>query len=564
MEERQYGLLINNMNWIILFIISLLPLIGLLPTGLPMTHDGSDHVARIANFFLSLSEGNVIPRWASNLNWGYGHPILMFLYPMSSYIGSLFHALGFSFVDATKIVFGVSYIASVLAMYVWIKAAFGERAGIIAALLYGFAPYRFVDLYVRGAIGEHVAFIFPPLICYFLYLLARASQNKINKKSLYVISASFSTAALILSHNAIAIMFLPIIALYVLYIFFTDAKKSMRFLALSVFCIVFGFGLSAFFWMPALFEGKFTLRDIVTQDGVNGRFVPWTWFFYSPWNYGQGNDITKSVGIASWIGLIASCFVVWKIKERSVRMFIIAGMSIFIMSIFMMTSASGFIWQKISLLQKFQFPWRFLSVTVFISAILSGVSIASIIERKIYGKRIVGNYLVIIFCIVTVITTMNMWKPKGYTAKPDSYYSGVYESTTDTGESSPIWSVRFMEHFPTASMDIASGSVLITKGRRTTTVREYVLNAKEPARLVENTLYFPGWKVYVDGIQTGVQFQDPTYRGLITFRVTEGEHTVRIVFEDTKMRRISNMISLASIGILGLMLIVVSLWKKRT
>jgi len=157
-----------------------------------------------------------------------------------------------------------------------------------------------------------------------------------------------------------------------------------------------------------------------------------------------------------------------------------------------------------------------------------------------------------------------MWKPKGYTAKPDSYYSGVYESTTDTGESSPIWSVRFMEHFPTASMDIASGSVLITKGRRTTTVREYVLNAKEPARLVENTLYFPGWKVYVDGIQTGVQFQDPTYRGLITFRVTEGEHTVRIVFEDTKMRRISNMISLASIGILGLMLIVVSLWKKRT
>ena len=564
MAETQYVLQINNMNWIILLIISALPLIGLLPSGLPITHDGPDHVARIASFFQSLSEGNIIPRWASNLNWGYGHPILMFLYPMSSYIGSFFHAIGFSYVDATKMVFGLAFVASLFAMYLFIKTAFGKRAGIIAAILYGFAPYRFVDLYVRGAIGEHVAFIFPPLICYFLYILANKQEVHKNIRFLYGLGLAGCVAGLILSHNAIAIMFLPITAFYAIYLFFTEAKNSIWFLISTAYFFILGFGLSSFFWMPAYFEGKYTLRDIVTQDGVGDRFVPWTSFFFSPWNYGQGNDLTKSIGFAQWIGILASGIVVWKMKEKSIRTFIMGCTVIFIASLFVMTSASSSIWQHISLLEKFQFPWRFLSVSVFLSAVLGGISIASLVERAKVHKRAVGNYIVVGFCLLSILTTVYMWKPKGYSEKPDSYYSGIYDSTTDTGESSPIWSVRFMEHRPTAPLEIASGAVIITQGKRTTTVREYMVTAKEPARLVENTLFFPGWKVYVDGIQTGVQYQDPTYRGLITFRVTEGEHTIRIVFEDTKLRSVADMITLASIGIIGLTFVGVLLWKKRT
>src|SRR3990167_7437139 len=99
-------------GFIFLVFISIVPLVALLHPGLPITHDGQDHVARIANFYQSLSEGNIIPRWAENLNWGYGHPILMFLYPLPSYATSLFHLLGFSLVDSVKLVFAVAFIAS--------------------------------------------------------------------------------------------------------------------------------------------------------------------------------------------------------------------------------------------------------------------------------------------------------------------------------------------------------------------------------------------------------------------------------------------------------------------
>ncbi len=83
----------NNMNIkyvIVLLALSIFPLLDLLHPGIPRGHDTPDHVARIANFYQSLAEGNLIPRWAGNLNWGYGHPILMFLYPLPSYIASVF------------------------------------------------------------------------------------------------------------------------------------------------------------------------------------------------------------------------------------------------------------------------------------------------------------------------------------------------------------------------------------------------------------------------------------------------------------------------------------------
>jgi uncharacterized membrane protein len=75
----------------ILIVVSIISVLALVHPGLPITHDGQDHVVRIANFYQNLVEGNLIPRWGANLNWGYGHPILEFLYPLPSYFASAFH-----------------------------------------------------------------------------------------------------------------------------------------------------------------------------------------------------------------------------------------------------------------------------------------------------------------------------------------------------------------------------------------------------------------------------------------------------------------------------------------
>ncbi len=542
---------------IVLFGACFMPLVALVVPGLPITNDGQDHVARIANFYQSLLDGNSVPRWAGNLNWGYGHPILMFLYPLSSYIGSFFHAVGLSYVDAIKTVFALAFIASVLAMYLWIKTAFGKRAGIIAALLYGFAPYRFVDLYIRGAIGEHVAFVFPPLILFFLYVLATQKKYVVHG-----IGLSISIACLILSHNAFSLMFLPIIALYALYLFFTETKRSPYFILYTLYFILLGFGLAAFFWVPAFLEGKYTLRDIVTKGEALQRFVPLSMFLYSPWVIGGGDVTTKFLGLPQWLGVLGSIMILVKTKEKKLRWFIGGTLLLLIGSLFIMTQWSRCIWEKIMVIQNFQFPWRFQMISVFLTALLSGISIPySIKILKI--KQNVKKYLFIVFCVASIFVTVHMWKPKGYTLKHESFYTGIYNSTTDTGESSPVWSVRFMEYAPSKRMDVIGGIATVTQRSRTTTEHVYTIHAMTPSQLLENTLYFPGWNVYVDGKKTDIEFQDPHHRGIMTFRIDEGIHEVRVVFQNTKIRIYAEYISLISFGICIMLIIRGCIWRKK-
>lgn len=523
----------------ILVVISLMPLLDLLHPGLPKGHDTPDHVARIANFYLSLSEGNIIPRWAGNLNWGYGHPILMFLYPLPSYIASLFHAIGFSFVDSTKLVFGGAYIASLLTMYLFASTAWGALPGLFAAVLYGFAPYRFVDLYVRGAIGEHVAFMFPPLI---FYGLLRVARN--NRETLGRMIAAVSMAGLILSHNAVALMMLPLILMYVLYLYFFEAKNRIRFLSLVSCFLSLGFVLSAFFWVPAFFEGKYTLRDIVTKEDFTKRFVPWQWFFVSQWNYGGGNEFTKEIGLLQWLSIISAFIVFFRIKSRRVKWFIGGSFVSIVLSLWLMTDSAGFVWEKVTLLQKFQFPWRFLTIPVLLSSLLGGF-VVSHIPKKFIVPVVIG------FVGLIFLSTRGMWSAKEYMVRNDDFYRGIYEGTTDTGESSPIWSIRFMEHRPKAAYEVIEGEAMIVSRFRNSTRHEFTVSAKTDARIVDNTLYFPGWNVEVDGrsfdLVSELIYQDPNYRGLMTFRVPSGEHRVVVVFGDTKLRKIANTLSISGL-----------------
>lgn len=526
--------------WIVVLLLSAVPLWDLVHSGLPVTHDGQDHVARIANFYASLSEGHIVPRWAANLNWGYGHPILMFLYPLSSYVASLFHVAGFSFVDSTKLVFAVAYIASALTMYVWAATAWGTAAGITASVLYAFAPYRFVDLYVRGAIGEHMAFVFPPLICYGLVILSRAKHIW----SPYAMTiVAFGTTLLILSHNALSLMFLPIIALYALYLAFSECKHPARFLTACAVSVSFGFFIAAFYWVPAFFEGKYTLRDIVTAGGMTGRFVPWFAFLYSPWSYGGGNELSKWLGAGQLLAVIMGFFVLEKNTKH--QRFLVTLIVLLFFSLFVMTENAQLLWKTISLLQKFQFPWRFMSVTVLLIAGIGGFVVYVTPEKT-------RKWVILALCITSVLATAPMWRAKEYKAYPEAYFTDIYNGTTDTGESSPIWSIRFMEKRPESLSYTIPPAGSIEINERTTTSRSYKVLVSRPVRFIENTLYFPGWQVYINGSllpQEKLFFQDPAFRGLMTFDLEPGDYDIRFVFAETKLRRVSDYISIIAVAV---------------
>ncbi len=65
-----------------------------------------------------------------------------------------------------------------------------DKIAILSAILYLYYPYRLVDLYVRGSLGESLSLILFPLI---IYGILKFSQNK-NLFALLLAGVSFRRA----------------------------------------------------------------------------------------------------------------------------------------------------------------------------------------------------------------------------------------------------------------------------------------------------------------------------------------------------------------------------------
>ncbi len=535
------------MALIILIILSLLPLIPLFSPGMFAGHDSQAHIARLVAFYQSLSEGNIIPRWAENLNMGYGHPVLMFLYPLAGYVGSFFHFLGFSFIDSVKLIFGFSYIFSGIFMYLFITELFGKKGGFLAGILYLFAPYRFVDLYVRAALGEHLAFTFMPLVLWSFTKLIKSNYK------LYIVHSSLTLALLILSHNAISLMFIPFLGLFLIVMLcHCEPPKAREAILNCIFALILGFSLSAFFWFPAFMEGKYTLRDILTKNEYIERFPSVLSYFYKPAGSPAG-EFPKNIGFAHWLLVFAGLVYLIKNKKNKNKwsFWLIFVLEISFWSVFFLLNKISLpVWQSISILQKFQFPWRFLSLTVLLASILA-----------ISVKR---TTVIILLSVLAIISTLPFWQPNGFIKEDDKYFINVYSGTTDTGESSPIWSIRGMEQKARGHIQLIGGKGQIKELKRNSTQHIYEVKAETDIRLVENTVYFPGWKAVSDGREVPIEFQDQNHRGLITFSIPRGSHQVEVRFEETKLRLFSDYISLVSFIVLFVILIVSMSLRARS
>lgn len=543
-------MILKKLFSLLFLVLLLLPIAAFFHSGLPLTHDGQDHVARIANFYSALSDGVIVPRWAENLNWGYGHPVLQFLYPLPSYIASAFHFVGFSFVDSVKMVMGMGMIFSFVFMYLWLSQFSSKYAALIGAFLYTYAPYRFVEIYVRGDIGENLAFAFIPLTLLFIYKFSK--KQTINNFLLI----SISLALLILAHNAISLISIPFILLYGL-ILCINLKNKREYLIKFFISFFLGFMLSAFFWIPALLEGKFTLRNIVTKGGYINHFVDIPRLIYGPWDFGGSGAFTVQLGFIQWFVLFGSFISAYVFRKDKIKLLLISILLLFTFaSIFIMLPYSNFIWEKFILLQNFQFPWRFLGLIVFTTAVLS-VYLVEILSKKVNIK------IITVFVVAGVlIASIPYFTPKGYLYKNADFYTGIYNSTTDTGESAPIWSVRFMEKRPRAHIEVIEGVADVQEIKRTANLHEYKINVLEDAQIKENTLFFPGWKIYANGQVVNVQFQNPEHRGIMLFNLPKGEYFIKVVFGETKLRLVSDALSIFAFGVLVLVFCI-NLFVKR-
>src|SRR3990172_12075804 len=163
----------KNIFLIFSVLLTFFAISALLRPGFFPIHD-NEQIARLHELNYDVISLHIPPRLSQNLGFGYDYSFFNFYPSFAYYVAEIFKLIGFSFIDSTKIMIGFGFVLSALFMYLFSKEYFGKYGGLVSAVLYTYAPYHSVDVYVRGALAEFWSFVFIPAI---FWAVHRISKN---------------------------------------------------------------------------------------------------------------------------------------------------------------------------------------------------------------------------------------------------------------------------------------------------------------------------------------------------------------------------------------------------
>lgn len=532
----------------LLFLLSIPAIKSLLPPGGYTSHDLTHHIVRQIDMDKLLREGRFPPRWSGDLNQGYGYPLFLFNYSTPAFVGEVFHKLGLDFVESVKGVLLLSLLISVIGMYLFLDSLFPKNkiASFLGAIFYLYAPVRFLNVYVSADIGSALA---QGLLPYVFWAIVKVGE----KKKWAVLVGSLFLALLITSHNITTLMFTPVILIFSMVLIYMSKEKLALFKNLALIAIL-GFGLAAFFWIPAVYEIKY-----INYNQTLGTFwinqFPSLWqTIHSAWGYGLSHpEQNNQGGISFQIGL-AHIFVIFALtgtmfifrKKKELLAWGIFVIGIFFISVFLQLRISTPVWAHLPLLYLVQFPSRFMAISVFVACIA-----AALLVKYLPFKKIV---FVLLLALV-LYANRNHLNVNQKFAPGMAYYLAIKDTTTSANEHSPKWAYIPQSLSPGKLIFLkGSGNIKILENKSAKVAAE--INVQSDSTLRFNQFYFPGWVLKDNG--KPIQFSytgGGDSHGLPVFTLTKGSHTFEADFTDTLDRKVADTISLMSLGVLGYLLI---------
>jgi hypothetical protein len=538
--------------------------------GFLNTRGGGDSpflLIRLHQLVANLSAGVFPARWMPDAAYGLGYPFFNFYASLPYYLAALFKLGGLGFIWSIKLTQSFGFIAAAASMYLLAKRLFHRDASaILAALAYTYAPYHLVNIYVRGdALSEFYAFAFYPLIFWALLRL----RDSLSATNIALVALAYG--GLMLTHNISALIFSPFVVLWVIVYGFSfpeNKRPAISYLLYAISGIALGLAISAWYWLPALLEGKYAQLEHQTTGYLN----------YS--NHFRGLDLVQSsplfdyaikagrtpfaMGLAQAVLALlgAAAIVAWWVKRRrpeAQSAFFVAGLGL---STFLITPLSRPLWDHVPLLPFVQFPWRFLSVQAFFASLVIGY-----LAQRLPRPRLLACIVGAVLLATSMLGLKPEYLPIGE-ADVTVERLMLYEyftaniGTTVRHEYLPRWVVPRPY---TSEVLLRSGEKpppLVMGGEvkaaelvwRKPTAEGWSFDVTSPqASLAFHTYYFPGWRAYVDGQPREVRPVENL--GYIGLDLDQGEHQVVLRLERTPLRALAEGLSLAAaLAVIGLLI----------
>jgi hypothetical protein len=537
-------------------------LFGALPLwrGVPVRGDTLFHAMWYTNFSAQLLAGEPYPRWLVNLNGGLGSPVFFFYAPLPYYITTLFTFLmpggiyGTLHLGASA---ALAVIASGLAAYLWLKENADAGAATVAAILYMLMPYHLaVDLYTRDAFGEVWAFVWMPLMLYFVRRIV-GGKSKFAAPGL-----ALAYAALITTHLPSTLIFSPVPLCYAFFASEPGRGRRGRAALLTAGGMTLGAGLAAIYLLPAMLNQEFVSLGDMLPEHYHQR-----WLRLTDFNL-QLIEGRVSFAFLLTVGVMLCAFIMARgtatTDDNAFKRERAFWMSVAGACVLLMTAPGGFVWLIITPLQAIQFPWRFNAVLCVAVAAMIAAGVRALRRvRPPSAARVTASVGGCVLVLGWVVFTVNVARKefpslrRGSPAGMDANYFKRLEHGRDAPEYRPASAASTqMEAFEQllsrichegaqlAKACVVEGAGAITVGRwqpreialRVETANGVALNVRQ--------FYYPGWTAYVGGREHPLAPSQPD--GLLHLTLPPGAHELQLRLEKTTPESLGEFISAAS------------------
>ena len=395
-------------------------------------HDAHHSVFYLVEFDAAIRDGAWWPRWGTDHAMGYGYPFWVVYAPFAYYVAEAFHLLGLGFTAAVKGTFLLAFLLSAAGMFLLVRRWWGDAAGLIAGLLYTYAPYHLVNIYVRAALAEFWAMVWFPWI---LLAWERLLEKPGDRRRLAL--AALSLAALFISHTVAMLFFTPWLVAYLLYRLLlplaqgrlaylpwrraaagerlksrlvgippgfhlrgrdagstrrvnpaarrdawrSDLRAVVRAAQSLLAAGLLAVGLAAIFLFPLLAEQRYIGQAVWVRNSyqVETNLVYFHQLFSTSWGFGYsvaGPDDGMSFQLGLAPLLLAVGGVGYSVRRRGQHRGLLAFflLTTVIVAGMMLVPAAA-VWQWLPLGDLIQFPWRLLTLTALALAIMGGASV---------------------------------------------------------------------------------------------------------------------------------------------------------------------------------------------
>jgi hypothetical protein len=288
-------------------------------------------------------------------------------------------------------------------------------------------------------------------------------------------------------------------------------------------------------------------------------------FLSREWGYGSSGFpdelLNLSVGIVQWLFGLATLFLAYFNRKKNQKLFILtlllSVLSLF--TLFMIHMKSSFIWKLLPVLWWMQFPWRFLSVSIFLLSLVSGIGVYLI------GKK---HYIFGVFVgLIAILLNVSYFVPKSWLDITDNEkFSGVSwqkQMTISIFDYLPKSAVLPPINEAPKTPEIMDGKAEIISYKKASNFQYGQIKVIEDVNIRLPLFDFPGMKVKVNG--NIVSHFDNDCRGhnfcygLISIKLSKGEYNIEARLTDTPIRKVGNLITLVSLVVV----LVLVFYRKR-